>query len=349
VPVAHGGVNGSTKEDAVQKSSAVSANQANPPTPPPTPDGLATPQSAAAVTTEQLTALIQPDSPLLVTPPAHILNMSPAVQEKLSDGTVVDRKDGAGHSIDEVTGLEQRGQVDSLPAPSHPVSQDSSPSGDQSQGSASQEGQNASTAQLKVPSHTIAAVDHTQDPGTAVFSQSAPALAGASDHSAKTPQTTAPSPIVVPQAVPVINTAKLIQSMGQSEMRVGLRSTDFGNISISTSATRDLISAQISLDHGELARTLATHLPEMQAKFGGNQTMSVRIDMNGQQPTGQSTGTSAGMSNGSADQSRGDHQQRGSGIPRQSGDVFAGQLNSIPATVLPSAENRLNVRLDIRV
>ncbi len=237
----------------------------------------------------------------------------------------------------------------SAPAPSQPVSQDSSPSGDQSQGSASQQGQSAATAQLSVPNHTIAGVDHTQNPGTAVLSPSAPALAGASDHTAKTPQTAAPAPIVVPQPVPVINTARLIQSMGQSEMRVGMRSTDFGNISISTSATRDLISAQISLDHGELARTLATHLPEMQAKFGGNQAMNVRIDMNGQQPSGQSTGTSAGMSNGSADQSRGDRQQQGSGTSRQSGEVFAGQLNSIPTAVLPSAESRLDVRLDIRV
>ena len=222
-----------------------------------------------------------------------------------------------------------------------------SPSGDQSQGGASQQGQNAATAQLNFPNHTIAAGDHAQNPGVAVLSQAGPAPAGVSDHTAKTPQTATPATIVLPQAVPVINTAKLIQSMGQSEMRVGMRSTDFGNISISTSATRDLISAQISLDHGELARTIATHLPEMQAKFGGNQTMNVRIDMNGQQPTGQSAGTSAGMSNGSAD--RGDSQQRGSGTPRQSGDVFAGQLNSIPTAVLPSAESRLDLRLDIRV
>jgi hypothetical protein len=132
-------------------------------------------------------------------------------------------------------------------------------------------------------------------------------------------------------------------------MHVGMRSTDFGNISISTSATRGLISAQISLDHGELARTLAAHLPEMQAKFGGNQAMNVRIDMNGHQPTGQSAGTSAGMSNGSADQSRGDRQHRGSGTTRQSGDAFAGQLNSMTTAVLPAAESRLDARLDIRV
>ena len=79
-----------------------------------------------------------------------------------------------------------------------------------------------------------------------------------------------------------------------------MRSNDFGNISISTSATRDLISAQISVDHGELARTLAAHLPDMQERLGGNQAMDVRIDMNGQ-AIGHRSGTSSGMSNGSAD------------------------------------------------
>ncbi len=136
--------------------------------------------------------------------------------------------------------------------------------------------------------------------------------------------------------------------MGQSEMRVGMHSNDFGNISISTSATRDLISARISLEHGELARTLATHLPEMQAKFGANQAMNVRIDTNGQ-AAGQSAGTSTSMSNGSADQSRSDRQQSGGGPSRQSGEGFAGELNSIPAAVLPPAESRLDARLDIRV
>jgi hypothetical protein len=339
-PIAHGGVNVSTKGDVAQKANAVAANQANPPASSTSPDGLATLPNVPGTTADQLAALIQP---------AHVLNMSPVVPEKPSDGTVVDRKDGAGNSINEVTGLKPDGQVDSAPAPSQPVSQDSSPSGDQNQGSAFQQGQNAATAQLAVPNHTIAAVDHTQNPGTAVLSPSAPVLAGVSDHAAKTPQAAPPAAVVVPQMVPVINTAKLIQSMGQSEMRVGMRSSDFGNISISTSATRDLISAQISLDHGELARTLATHLPEMQAKFGGNQAMNVRIDMNGHQPGGQSAGTSAGMSNGSADQSHGDRQPRGNGTTRQSGDTFAGQLNSIPTAVLPAAESRLDVRLDIRV
>ena len=346
VPISHSAVAGSAKGDVAPKSSLLSANRANPPAAPPNPDALATVPSAPDATADQLVALIQPGNGLIGAAQAGISGFSLAVAPKRSDVAVVDGKDGVSNSINDVTGLKQHAQSASAQASSQPVSQETSPSGDQSQGGASQQGQNAATAQLNFPNHTIA-VDHAQNPGVAVLSPAAPAPTGVSDHTAKAAQTAPPATVVIPQALPVINTAKLIQSMGQSEMRVGMRSTDFGNISISTSATRDLISAQISLEHGELARTLATHLPEMQAKFGGNQAMNVRIDMSGQ-PAGQSAGTSAGMSNGSADQSRGDRQQRSSGTSSQSGEGFTGQLNSIPTAVLPSAESRLDARLDIR-
>jgi hypothetical protein len=127
-----------------------------------------------------------------------------------------------------------------------------------------------------------------------------------------------------------------------------MRSNDFGNISISTSATRDLISAQISLDHGELARTLAAHLPEIQARLGGNQAMDVRIDMNGQ-AMGQGAGSSPGMTNGSPDESRGDQQQKRSPTSSQPSDGFAGRGSLVAAAGLPSGEGRIDARLDIRV
>ena len=334
------------KGDVVVKSNAVPVN--NPPSPPAAPAGPATVPGIPDPTVDQLAALIQPAGALPVTVPAHAFDVSPAAVEKPSDAAGADRKDGLSNSINDVTGLTQHGSSESAPAPSQPAPQDTSPSGDQGQGSASQPGQNVATTQGNFPSHNVTVVDHPQNPGVAVLSPTTPAPAGVSDHAAKAPQTAALPTVVVPQPVPVINTARLIQSMGQSEMRVGMHSTDFGNISITTSATRDLISAQISLDHGELARTLATHLPEMQAKFGGDQAMNVRIDTNGQ-PAGQSAGTSASMSNGSADHSRSDPQQRGSGTSRQSREGFAGELNAIPAAVLPSAESRLDARLDIRV
>ena len=347
-PVSHGAVNSSASGAVAPKSSTVSTRQTDPPAATPEPSGLATGPSVPDATADQLAALIQPAGGLLGVALANGSSVSPAAVAKPSAVAPGNGKDGANNAINDATGLKQHAQVASNQTASQTDSQGTAQSGDQSQGDASQQGQTAVPAQVSFANHTIAAVDHAQNGGGAAPMPTAVTPAGVTGHTAKTADTPTPATIALPQAVPVINTAKLIQSMGQSEMRVGMRSNDFGNISISTSATRDLISAQISLDHGELARTLAAHLPEMQARLGGSQAMDVRIDMNGQ-ATGQGGGTPGGMSNGSPDGSRGDRQQKGSAASSQSSNGFAAQGNSIGAAGVPSSEGRLDARLDIRV
>jgi hypothetical protein len=167
-------------------------------------------------------------------------------------------------------------------------------------------------------------------------------------HAAIAPYGDALPQAAVTQALPVINTAKLIQSMGQSEMRVGMLSTEFGNISIRTSATRDLVSAQISLDHGELAKLLTVHLEEMQARLGGNQAMDVRIDLNGDQAR-QGAGTPGDGSSGSADASRGGRQQGGSTTSSYLGTQVTEQHVLPTAPAMSAGEGWSNSRLDIRV
>ncbi len=202
-------------------------------------------------------------------------------------------------------------------------------------------------ALMNLPNHPIVANVHTQNTDIAAPLEPAPTLLGGSGHAAKTPDSAASTANPAPEVLPVINTAKLIQSMGQSEMRVGMRSNEFGNISIRTSATRDLISAQISLDNGDLAKALATHLPEMQTRLGSSQAVNVRIDMTGQ-GAGQATGTSGGMSNGSADESRGGRQQAGSSASSVSGDRSA-ERQPTQAVAAIATGDRLNARLDIRI
>ena len=132
--------------------------------------------------------------------------------------------------------------------------------------------------------------------------------------------------------------------MGQSEMRVGIRSNEFGNISISTSSTRELISAQISLEHGELARTLAAHLPEVQQRLGVNQAVDLRIDLNGQ-----GISTSSGMSNGSAEGSQGGRRQARGEASSYSASGVAEQPHSRSEIAIATGVGRLDTRLDIRV
>lgn len=83
-----------------------------------------------------------------------------------------------------------------------------------------------------------------------------------------------------PSVHPAINAARLIQSMNNSEMRVGIHSNDFGNISISASTNRDAISAQIALEHTELAKQITANLPEIREALG-NRHLNVQVVASG--------------------------------------------------------------------
>jgi len=65
-----------------------------------------------------------------------------------------------------------------------------------------------------------------------------------------------------------INSARLIQTMSESEMRVGMHSAEFGDISIRTSVSQQQLTAQISVDHSELGSAISAHLPSLQSKLG---------------------------------------------------------------------------------
>ncbi len=57
-----------------------------------------------------------------------------------------------------------------------------------------------------------------------------------------------------------INTARVIQSMSETEMRVGMHSSEFGEISIRTTVSQQQMLTQISLDHSELSQAISAHV-----------------------------------------------------------------------------------------
>lgn len=224
-------------------------------------------------------------------------------------------------------------------------SQDAASSGNQSQTGTTSQAQITAPVAVDFTVHPAAAIAASQNTATVAVNHTSSTSAEAAGVAAKTANnSTTQSSTALPQTAPVINTARLIQNMGQSEMRVGMRSNEFGNISISTSATRDQVSAQISVEHGELAKTLTAHLPEMQARLGSSQPMDVRIDMNGA-ATGQGTGNFGGMSNDSAGQSRSGRQQAGNIAAGQSGNGVAEQQFSPVVAAVPSGYARLDIRV----
>jgi len=79
-----------------------------------------------------------------------------------------------------------------------------------------------------------------------------------------------------------INTARLIQSMSETEMRVGMHSSEFGEISIRTTVSQQQMLTQISLDHNELSQAISAHVSGAQAKLGDEHGLHALIEINNQ-------------------------------------------------------------------
>ena len=78
-----------------------------------------------------------------------------------------------------------------------------------------------------------------------------------------------PSQPETPVAYPtsLINSAKLVERIGESELRLGMRTGEFGNVDIRTSMVRNQFSAEISVERGELGRVMAADLPGLQTRL----------------------------------------------------------------------------------
>lgn len=108
-----------------------------------------------------------------------------------------------------------------------------------------------------------------------------------------------------------INTAKLLQTMSQTEMHVGMRSTEFGDISIRTSISQQQMVTQISLDHSDLSQAIAAHVSTMQTKLGENLSLNASIEVHN---LGSSLSGETGQSS-QRDQGTFSHSPRTEGVP----------------------------------
>jgi hypothetical protein len=342
--------NPSAKQIATSIPSNASIDQNQPlPAAPATSLPAPAPTSNDSITPDQLRALALSVSGLI--PGGQVaapVSNSGAVMSPSSKSATRTNTDSDSTAIKDSTASKQHSQSVSDEAGSKTTSQDSSTSGDQTRSGATSQDQNVPSAPISVAAHSAGAINHDQASTQASPAQIAPAIAHGTSAAAKVPEESAQVAAPVPQPLPAINSARLIQSMSQSELRVGMRTTEFGNISISTSTTRDLISAQISVDHGELAKTIAAGLPEMQSKLAGNQGMDVRIDMNGTS-TGHGAGASSDMASGSRDQSRGTKQSAGNSAQGNSGTSLTERQYVSAAAIMTTTEGRPSARLDIRV
>lgn len=79
-----------------------------------------------------------------------------------------------------------------------------------------------------------------------------------------------------------INTARLMQSVNETGMRIGVQSADYGNIAIHTLMDKGGITSQISVEHADLAKAIAAGLPELHTALGGHDQLEVKVAMHGQ-------------------------------------------------------------------
>ncbi len=147
-------------------------------------------------------------------------------------------------------------------------------------------------------------------------------------------------PQAEPVTAPFVSSARLIQSIQQSDMHVGLNSLEFGAISIRTSTERGVISSEITLAHAELARTIGSHISAMQELPGTPLALSVRMDTSSSNP---------GDSSGPSQQSPDDRQQHLAGrTTAMRSTESQPRLDSNLPIALRTLDG-LNARLDIRI
>jgi hypothetical protein len=76
-----------------------------------------------------------------------------------------------------------------------------------------------------------------------------------------------------------VQTARLVQNLSESELRVGIQSGEFGKIDIHTSINQSQISARIYVEHDELGKALALGLPQLHEKLSVDHRIDAQIQL----------------------------------------------------------------------
>jgi Flagellar hook-length control protein FliK len=65
----------------------------------------------------------------------------------------------------------------------------------------------------------------------------------------------------------LVQSAKLVERIGEAELRLGIRAGEFGSVDIRTSMVHNQFTAEISVERGELGRVMAAELPGLQSRL----------------------------------------------------------------------------------
>jgi hypothetical protein len=247
-----------------------------------TPD--ATPQDGTGIPAqnvgETFTALMGLAAPSAL-PASGDGNQHPgkAAAKETSDATGSKNSDLTSSSTDTGT---SKAAVNGSSDPSSPGAQNNGQSAQHSQADPSQaaipsKGAESSTSQAQnIAMHMVSAENttaHRTPDATAASPRPGDQREGAVSNQSDAGEAVAASGI---------NAARLIQTISETEMRVGMHSTEFGDISIRTTVSQQQMLAQISLDHSDLSQAIAAHVSTVEAKLGNEYGLHALIQVNHQ-------------------------------------------------------------------
>ena len=121
--------------------------------------------------------------------------------------------------------------------------------------------------------------------------------------SATSPDATTPASAEMESAqvpfVPAVQSARLLDRIGHSEIHVGLTSRDFGTIDLRTSLSQDKVGANIATGHPNLRSAIQAEIPSLQQALEGHHLRLDAFDVSAQ-AGGRSGGHSSDQPPGSA-------------------------------------------------
>ena len=207
-------------------------------------------------------------------------------------------------------------------------------------------GDTASAKARDLPQPTPAAVtgDGQDKPGmqvSAVLPEAGRTAAGTLSAKDVRPQiaseAAASSPTENAQSAPVvIQSAHVLERMGQSDMRVGLNSSNFGSIELHASVNQDRVGASIATSHTELRAAMLAEMPSLERAIAQHQLRLDSLNVNSG-PGGQNSGAFGGNPSGSQSGT-----QSAAGISELSDDSAAQEI-SLPQAWTALHSSGLNV------
>ena len=111
----------------------------------------------------------------------------------------------------------------------------------------------------QAPRAEVVSQSDASDPSPKTDASSLPAAHSAAANSSPLPAERPP--------VPLFSSAQLIEKVSQSELRLGMRTGEFGNIEIRTTFDHQQLRAEISSERGELGQALSAELPGFEQRL----------------------------------------------------------------------------------